>query len=342
MNIYDIAKQAGVSIATVSRVLNGGVVKASTRQRILRIMEEGEYVPNVCAQGLNSQSIRIAGILVSNIDDLYYARAVAVLERELKQRGYDLILYSTGEELSKAGQYIALMMGRRIDGLFLIGSKFQQLTEEELKAAEKIPVIAINADFGERPLYSLLTDDRTAVRDTVLRLAGMGHRQFLYLYDTDTPSGRSKREGFRAGIRAAGLSPEGQEELFCPRDCRKARELVRGRLCKEAYTAVIAAEDELAVGAVKAALDCGKPVPEAVSVVGYDCSRLSICCIPELSSVDNRVDDLCRQAVEVFARVLEGETAERRQLFDCRLIEKETTGPAPDAKPPRTGPAEVL
>ena len=342
MNIYDIAKQAGVSIATVSRVLNGGVVKASTRQRILQIMEEGDYVPNVCAQGLSSQSIRIAGILVSDIDDLYYARAVAVLERELKQRGYDLILYSTGRELSKAGQYIALMMGRRIDGLFLIGSKFQRLTEEELKAAEKIPVIGINADFGEGPPYSLLTDDRAAVRDTVLRLAGLGHRRFLYVYDTDTPSGRGKREGFREGVRAAGLPPEGQGELFCPRDCRKARQLVGARLREEAYTAVVTAEDELAVGAVKAALDCGKPVPEAVSVVGYDCSRLSVCCIPELSSVDNRVDDLCRQAVEVFARVLEGETVERRRLFGCRFIEKETTGPAPQAAPLRKRPAEIV
>lgn len=328
MNIYDIARKAGVSIATVSRVLHGGVVKESTRQRILQIMAESDYVPNIYAQGLSRQSVRIAGILVSDIDDLYYARAVAVLERELRKKGYDLILYSTGSAVEQAGTYFSLMLGRKIDGLFLIGSKFQKVPESDLDAvAAKIPVVAINADFGDKPIYSLLADDRAAVRDVVLRLAGQGHSRFLYLYDTQTPSGCRKREGFREGIRLGGLLPDGQEEVYCPRDCEEARRMVREYLQKAPFTAVVTAEDELAVGAVKAAIDEGRSIPRDMSVVGYDCSKLAACCIPELSSVDNRVADLCRQGVEAFLQARQGQLGQHRWVFPCRLVEKETTGP---------------
>lgn len=330
MNIYDIAQAAGVSIATVSRVLHGGVVKESTRQRILDIMEEKEYVPNVYAQGLSRQSVRIAGILVSDIDDMYYARAVAVLERELRAQGYDLILYSTGSDVGRAEGCLSLMMGRKIDGLFLIGSKFQKVPAAALDAvAAKIPVMAINADFGDKPIFSLLADDQAAMREVVLALAEKGHSGFLYLYDTQTPSGLCKREGFREGICLSGMQPDKQAEIYCPRDCREVRRIAAAHLRQAPCTAVIAAEDELAVGAVKAAFDCGKRIPQDIAVVGYDCSKLAVCCIPELSSVDNRVEDLCRQAVDVFFRARRGEKIQRRWIFPCRLVERETTGPAP-------------
>ncbi|MBO5909547.1 MAG: LacI family DNA-binding transcriptional regulator, partial [Clostridia bacterium] len=101
MNIYDIAEKAGVSIATVSRTLNGGPVKEKTKKRILEIIEEEGYIPNVYAKNLNSQSVKIVGVFLPDIEDIYGSRVVAVLEMEMKKKGYDMILYNIGDGIDQ-------------------------------------------------------------------------------------------------------------------------------------------------------------------------------------------------------------------------------------------------
>ena len=106
MNIYDIAKMSGVSTATVSRVINGGPVSRQTRARVNAVLEKTGYQPSPYAQGMNLGSMKLVGILVSQIDDLFYMRAVSILEQRLREMGYDFILYSVGEEMKNIRRYI--------------------------------------------------------------------------------------------------------------------------------------------------------------------------------------------------------------------------------------------
>lgn len=328
MNIYDIAEKAGVSIATVSRTLNGGPVKEKTKNRILEIIEEEGYIPNVYAKNLNSQSVKIVGIFLPDIEDIYGSRIVAVLESEMKKKGYDMILYNIGNGIDEISNYVSMMISRRIDALFVVGSKFQQSPAIEVlrKASGQMPIIGINSDFDFDGMYSVISDDYGAIIDTVKTLYDKGHRRFLYLYDTRTPSGMKKLKGFCDGIEAVGLDIDCQIMRWSKKYYLDAKESTIDVFKNNIdVTAVICAEDELAVGVVKAALEVGYKIPDEIAVVGYDNSSLSYSCIPEITSVDNLPTELVRIATDVFHKVVSGENAPNRTVIKCNLVERETT-----------------
>ncbi len=328
MNIYDIAEKAGVSIATVSRTLNGGPVKEKTKKRILEIIEEEGYIPNVYAKNLNSQSVNIVGIFLPDIEDIYGSRVVAVLEKEMKKKGYDMILYNIGNGIDEISKYVSMMISRRIDALFVVGSKFQQSPAFEVlhRASEQMPIIGINTEFDCDGMYSVISDDRQAIIDTVKTLYDRGHKRFLYLYDTRTPSGVKKLSGFCEGIDKVGLEIDDQIMRWSPRYYLDAKETTLDVLKNNTdVTAIICAEDELAVGVVKAVLEVGYKIPEEIAVVGYDNSNLSYSCIPEITSVDNLPTELVTIATDIFTKVTNGEKAPRQTVIKCNLVERETT-----------------
>ena len=149
MNIYDIAKLAGVSIATVSRVMNGSDrVSEKTRQKVLSIIEEESYTPNIFAKGLGLHTMHTIGILVPTISDMYMSRAVSYLEEELQEFGYDCILSCSGFEQEKKAAHVQLLLSKHIDALIMIGSNYagegsRRDTEYIRKAAPQIPVFII-------------------------------------------------------------------------------------------------------------------------------------------------------------------------------------------------------
>lgn len=328
MNIYDIAEKAGVSIATVSRTLNGGPVKENTKKKIMEIIEEEGYIPNVYAKNLNSQSVKIVGVFLPDIEDIYGSRVIAVLEKEMKKKGYDMILYNIGDGIDQISKHVSMMISRRIDALFVVGSKFQQSPALEIlaKASEQMPIIGINTEFDHQGMYSVLSDDRGAIIDAIKMLYDKGHRRFLYLYDTRTPSGMKKLGGFCEGIEKVGLEIDNQIMRWSNRYYLDAKEQTSEILNNNTdVTAIICAEDELAVGAIKALLDGGYNIPEEVAVVGYDNSRLSYCCVPEITSIDNLPTELVTIASDLFTKVVSGEDAPRCTKIKCNFVERETT-----------------
>ena len=153
MNIYDIASQARVSIATVSRVLNGkGDVSEKTRNHVLQVIEELGYTPNIFARGLGLNSIKMVGILCSDVSDIYYATSVSVLEKELRKRGYDSLLCCTGDQLEDRKKSIELLLSKRVDAIILVGSTFKERGDNShiVDAAKKVPVILVN-DYIQAP-----------------------------------------------------------------------------------------------------------------------------------------------------------------------------------------------
>lgn len=126
-NIYDIAKQAGVSIATVSRVLNGSKnVSPKTERRVLTVMEESGYTPNVFARGLGLNTMRTIGILCTDVSDLYYSKAVSILEKLLRELGYDSLLCCTGDSPEQKKKSLEMLANKRVDAMLMIGSGFRE------------------------------------------------------------------------------------------------------------------------------------------------------------------------------------------------------------------------
>lgn len=328
MNIYDIAEKSGVSIATVSRAINGGLVKEKTKEKIMKIVEEEGYIPNAYAKNLTANETKIVGVFLPEVEDIYCSRATATLEKELREHGYDMLLYSIGDRFDDIEKNVSMMLSRRIDALFVVGSKFQRSSAYATlkKAARKIPVIGINSEFDGEGMYSVMTDDRRMVSSLVADLYAKGHRSFLYLYNTISPNGLKKLDGFKKGIEELKLDINKQELLLTEEDYALAKDKVLQILrSRKDITAVICAQDELAVGAVKASLALKLKIPDDIVITGYDNSLISYCSTPEITSVDNLPDKLAILATETFFKVLAGESVEKKKVIDCKLVVRETT-----------------
>ena len=202
MNIYDVSEKAGVSIATVSRVINGNNnVSEKTKQKVLDVMKEIGYTPNVFARGLGLNTMKTIGIMCTNSADPYLAYAVYYLERELRANGYDAILCCTGNDLSAKKDYLELLLSKRVDAVILVGSKFLETKLADNKyiidAAAKLPIMLLNGYLEGTNIYGTLCDDESAVYNVTDGLIKSGRRDIVYLYTSTSLSGQCKLAGYK-------------------------------------------------------------------------------------------------------------------------------------------------
>ncbi len=329
MNIYDIAKLAGVSIATVSRVVNDSPkVSDKTKAKVHRIMEENHYTPNVFARGLGLNSMKTVGIVCPDVADAYMAKAVSYLEKNLQEYGYDCILYCSGYEEASKQQAVELILKKRIDALILVGSIYVGETEEQKDfirhVAEDVPVFLINAYLEAENIYCVLANDFQAVYDATEELLLAGKQRILFLGNSESYSAKRKRKGYEAALKDYGRPIEQPLILYSENSITEARDL----LLKQrdlSFDSVIAAEDFLAIGALKYARSRGIQVPLELNIIGYNDSELAIACEPELSSVDSRVEILCKTAIDSLMVLLSGDPIKQHQVMKCHLTKRGTT-----------------
>ena len=182
MNIYDIAKAAGVSIATVSRVINGNTsVSEKTKKRIEDVMLEMGYMPNVFARGLMTNSMMTIGIMTIDVRDLYYANSIYTVDVETRRRGYDVIVCSTGVDINEKKEHLKLLLQKRVDGIILVGSVFKESSDNShiIEAASHVPIVMVNGNVSGEDIYSVVCDDCYATYSTVNMLVEKGHKDII-------------------------------------------------------------------------------------------------------------------------------------------------------------------
>ena len=276
MNIYDISQKAGVSIATVSRVLNGSEkVSEKTRKKVLAVMEENSYTPNAFARSLGLNSMHTVGILCSDSSDVYQAQAIYYLERELRKNSYASMLCCTGYELSEKQSYLNLLLSRNVDAVLLIGSHFIENSPEEnryiLDAASKTPVLILNGELKGDNIYSILCDDYMALKDMTDLVFSNGAKSPIYLYRTLNYSGQKKAQGFLNSCAKHGIDSSKNTLFAAPEGLHKACAVLEQLDAKGiSFDCVLAADDELAAGAVKYALKRQLRIPEDFQITGYN------------------------------------------------------------------------
>lgn len=326
MNIYDIAKEAKVSIATVSRVLNGSdKVRDITRQKVEEVLKKHNYIPSDIARGMMTNSIKTIGIVTIDIRNLYYANVAHSIEQSLRILGFNTILCNTGYDLEQKISYIRMLIGKKVDSIILVGSTFNdpKLEKPVLEISDKIPVIIVNGYYGYKNTYSIQCDDKKALGKCVETLASKGRKHFVYLYDADTFSGNRKLIGFKEAVPKYGtiegiffIQPGLQAAV------QKTQELIDSGIY---FDAVLASEDLSAIGVLQCLMEKGFQVPEQVSIMGYNNSILSLCCTPLLSTVDSRMEDMGKLAVQVLHHVLSGEPAKSSVMIEPHLVLRQTT-----------------
>lgn len=328
MNIYDIADKAGVSIATVSRVLNNNTnVSQKTKQKVLDVMETLGYTPNVFARGLNLNSMKMIGVLCTDVSDIFYAKAVSVIESSLRQHGFDAILCCTGDNLDDKKKYMNLLLEKRVDALILVGSAFKEKLDNSHieKIASSIPVIIINGLISLDNTYCIVSDEFQAMYDNVSSLCHKGYRDILYLYDVDTFSSNQKLNGYKQAIKDCGLEINNELVIKVNKDLDSIRNVISDLISKgTVLSAVLASEDILAIFAMKTLIEKGYAIPKDIPVIGFNNSLLAECSTPSLTSIDNMVGTLCTTAVTTLTNVFAGESVSNKIMISCKLVERDT------------------
>ena len=335
MTIYDISQKAGVSIATVSRVLNGSdKVSPKTRKKVLDVMEKYAYTPNAFARGLGLSTSHPVGILCADSSDLYLAKAVYYLEQMLRSKGYDSILCCCGYELENRVKSVNLLLSKKVDSIIFVGSNFIESNDEDnayiRELANTHPVMILNADYIAPNVYSCLCDDYHAMYSAAEELIGSGRRRIVYIYNSTSYSGSKKLSGYFDAMSAHGLSPmtefidrryeASDEVLETAERLKKLHKDTKGGL-----DAVLSAEDGLALGAVKFARRAGLEIPKDLAIIGYNNSLLAVSSEPELTSIDNRLELLCRQLVTNLTEILAGSEIPRKTISSGILVKRGTT-----------------
>lgn len=319
VNIYDIAKKAGVSIATVSRVINeNGPVSASTTNKVLSVIEELGYKPNIFAKGLTTNSMRIIGVLTTNITDLYYASAINAIEQSAKKAGYDILLSCTSDSLEDKKKHIGLLIDKRVDGLILIGSIFKEAHNNAhiINAARTLPVVTLNSCVEGCGVYSVYCDDAAGARAAVEYLIIKGRKKIAYVYDVSTYSGLNKLDGYKAAMQSASLQPF----IFATMSGISGGTQAADALLLQDSDGIICSEDELAIGVLKRLNERRVDVPGRIAVIGYNDSLLARCTNPELASVDGKVKSLSAYAFETMLKAIETGTAPQKTVVTPELI----------------------
>ncbi len=331
MNIYDVSEKAGVSIATVSRVINGNSnVSERTKQKVLAVMDEIGYVPNVFARGLGLNTMHTVGIMCADSSDIFLANAINYIERELRKNGYDSFLCCTGYELKNKQNYLNLLLSKRVDAIILIGSGFLEFNKKDnqyiFNAAKEVPILLMNGYLNNYNIYCTLCDDLQASYDATKLLFLEGRNTPLFLYTAKSYSSLQKLEGYKKAVYEIKQGLSEDHIQLSPNTVEDARKLLL-KLSGEGliFDSVFAAEDILGIGAIKYAKEKGIRIPEDLSVIGYNNSILSTCCEPELTSIDNHVEALSITSVNTLMRVLSGEKMPNKHTISNDLILRNTT-----------------
>ncbi len=332
MNIYDVSKKAGVSIATVSRVLNGKAnVSEQSRKRVLNAMKELDYTPNIFARGLGLNTMKTIGIMCSDSSDSYLANAIYYIEQELRKNGYDALLCCTGRDINTKKKYLDLLLSKRVDGIILVGSQFVFNEPEDdcsyiIEASTELPIILVNGYIDSPNIYSVLCDDYNAVYNVTSSLIENGRKNIVYLYTSTSFSGLSKLNGYQAALKAHNIQLNSEYTHLCTKNISDALDYLNHMYYKGLiFDAVVTSEDLLAVGAIKYSHQHNISIPTQLEVIGYNNSVISSCTEPELTSIDSNVELLSITAVDTLMQVLCGNNVSNKNVISAKIIKRKTT-----------------
>ena len=291
-----VAQQAGVSIATVSRVFNGGPVGADTRQKIERVAKEMRYVPNRAAQSLNTSQTQTIGVILPNLYGAFFSELLRALDIAARESQYHLLVSGSYGGIDELAASLRAMSGR-VDALVVM-SPIVDVDVIDANLPPAVPTILLGETDASSDHGAFGVDNRAGAREMTEHLIGLGHRRIAHLCGAEGNRDAADRlEGYRDAMQDAGLSTD---ELVLSGDFTEASGHRAAQALVDASSlpdALFASNDAMAIGAMSAFQDAGLVVPDDIAVAGFDDVPLSRYLQPALTSVRVPLDTLTSQAV---------------------------------------------
>lgn len=329
MNIYDIAKEAGVSISTVSRVLNNkSYVKQETREKIETVLKKYSYTPSAIARGLVTKSMNTIGILTVDIRVPHYAKTAYIIEQEFSNNGYNVIVCNTDGSMDKNNRYIKILNEKKVDGLVLIGSVFNEImsNDEILENLKDIPIILANGRLDISNAYSVLVDDKMGIKLAVDYLYSKGHRNILYVEDLESSSAVLKQSGFISSMKKHDVKNP-NKFIFKTEYGLDGGKAIAKKILELGikFSAVVFGEDLTAIGAMKEFKRAGLKIPDDVAITGFNNSEYALLCEPELTSVENNAETMGVLVAKMLKSLIEEDGKNASLMIQPELVVRGST-----------------
>jgi DNA-binding LacI/PurR family transcriptional regulator len=329
--IRDVAAAAEVSQATVSRVLagRGRYVRQHLRDRVERAARELGYRPSMQAAALRTNRTYLVGLILRSITNPVWPEVARGVQGAARRAGYSVVLANTEWEEGSEQEYLATARRAGFDGILISPGR---VTNEELRELG-IPaaILGSQAEFPDFDVVGIDTEQGSA--DAVGHLAGLGHRRIaLIAPPLDSSSGQKRRRDYRRALAGRGLAERADYVVEAPRT-REGGQMAAAALLglAEPPTALLASNDQQAIGALATAQRRGLSVPEELSIVGFDDIDAASATTPPLTTLRRPQREYGQLAMQFLLERIEGRAPEqpRRRLFPCELVVRRTTGPAP-------------
>jgi DNA-binding LacI/PurR family transcriptional regulator len=326
ITMRDVARQAGVSIKTVSRVVNGqGEISDVTRQRVLDIISETGFQPNTLARGLVSGSTLSVGLIVSDISDPFYAELARGVENVAKQHSYSVFLCNTDGNPQNEVDYINALAAKQVDGMMLCSTR---LSDEQLTAIIPRHKLVVMTPRQLSGCTTVTIDGASGLYRITNHLIALGHRVIGHV--GARPHQRFGREmGYRRALLEHGISPDERWVAQLPEAGLEQGRLAARRLLERSpeLTALTCFNDVVAVGALRACADLGRSVPQDVAVVGFDDIPLAMMVNPALTTLNIPRYRLGQTMMELLLKVIAaGGHYEERIIVEPELVIRESCG----------------
>ncbi|HKP73207.1 MAG TPA: LacI family DNA-binding transcriptional regulator [Pyrinomonadaceae bacterium] len=305
MRIKDVAREAGVSTATVSHVINKTrYVRDATRERVLRAIERCGYYPNAHARSLASGRSNTLGLIISDISNPFFPELVKAIETAAFERGYDLILSNTNYDAARTSNYMQRLIERQVAGVALMTSELDTSLIDEL-ARRRVCVVFLDLGSAGHCMNNIVVDYDTGIEEAITHLVALGHREFAFVGGPRHLRSALKRlDAFRASL--ARHLPDAAPQVFDGDfKLEGGRRAAREMLGEGMPTAVVVANDMMALGMMQEFRGAGLEVPRDVSVVGFDDIAFASLAEPPLTTVSLPREELGRRAVEALVASIE-------------------------------------
>ena len=327
LTIYDISKLAGVSITTVSRVLNGNNnVSLDTREKVEAVIKKHGYVPRQSARNFSGNELFAVGLLMDDIRHPYMAELAYAIDREFGKWRLNTIICNLSDVEGGFINQMDNLIEKRVNGVIILGSVFEKSICKIAieRRYSGIPFVTVNANYALPNVREVMQDQYSGTIDAVKYLYEKGVKSIGWIYYNQSSSDQKKYHGFLEGMRKCGLTAKyhQQTKAITLEEGKNATKLLLEK--SPEVNAIIYSSDTLAIGGVHWLNEQGITIPDQISIIGFNDSKSAKECYPQLTSIDNKTSECGRLAAQLMLDMLNKQPTEN-VLLGCGLKIRQST-----------------
>jgi len=329
VNIKDIARISGVGISTVSRVINNtGIVSKATREKVLRVVQEYNYIPNSNARNLKTTQSKNIALMVKGITNPFFATMIREIERQVNLRGYPFLIQQVEDGVDEINAAIQLVKEKNLCGIIFMGGTYNHSEEKfrQLNIPSVLTTITTTQEVDPDTFSSVIINDLKEAQKATSYLLSLGHRTIGFLAKSpmlNETTGNRRLLGYKQALQEYGVPFDPQLVEDCEYSPSSGFNATRRLLNKnKGITALFGAADTIAMGAAKAVLTAGLSIPDDISVIGFDGIEMAEYYHPSLDTISQPATEMALSSVGVLFDLIAERSGNQHIVYDAVLLRR--------------------